>query len=176
MEILTPDVVMSGTYFNTLKGCFVYEWVRDGHWLYIGSTKAGISRPFSHQVIGVSEPVLDGDQIILTRFSEYRPAFEYENSLIKYRRPRYNTAGLLPLHGPRWEKAEPVQLMPKTCPRCMEVYIPKKPWQKYCGGRRSCKLDLKKSRESALETKTKAAIPEAQNTQIATDATANDAA
>jgi hypothetical protein len=72
----------------------VYGWFRKDKCLYIGSTTSGLKRIFSHNVIGVVEPIQPEDEIKFKIYSLNDEICEIESELILQLRPIYNPTSI----------------------------------------------------------------------------------
>jgi excinuclease UvrABC nuclease subunit len=74
----------------TLISPAVYAWFRDGEYIYIGYSERGLGRIASHNIIGKTEPLLDGDEIHFYPCKTGTDAIANEYRLIRQYRPRLN--------------------------------------------------------------------------------------
>lgn len=77
------------SYIENIKP-MVYLWMRDDEYLYIGSTKYGMSRIYNHNVINRKEKIQDRDIIHLIEIDTIEEAKILEQKLISEHKPRYN--------------------------------------------------------------------------------------
>jgi hypothetical protein len=83
-EIMTYD-----DFFGLSKAYCVYGWFRQTKCLYIGQSKRGIHRIFTHSIINVVEPLLPGDEIrIIWTIPDH--VNHLESFLIDREGPKYN--------------------------------------------------------------------------------------
>lgn len=73
----------------------VYAWRRDGEWLYVGTTGAGVARFLGqHHVIGVRDPLQARDEIVVWFSRTASDRNKLEASLIAEHQPKYNHGSL----------------------------------------------------------------------------------
>lgn len=74
---------------NFLGPC-VYLWVRDEIYLYIGQSTSLICRLGSHNIIGIKEPVLKNDKILVYHCDTNIEMGQLESKLLRLYKPKYN--------------------------------------------------------------------------------------
>ena len=119
----TPTVQFDAKYCS---GTYVYAWVRDKTWLYVGMTTTGMGRAFRHNIIGRAEDCQINDRIWIWEFSAYGDAAAFERELTLEKLPIYSAA------------AEQVRrngdktCREISCPACKKQFKQKRYWQVYC--------------------------------------------
>jgi predicted GIY-YIG superfamily endonuclease len=74
---------------------YVYAWIRNKDWLYVGLSKNVHQRIFDHNVIGIEEPFQITDKILLFNCSSKDEMCLLEKQLIRENKPKYNKYGYI---------------------------------------------------------------------------------
>jgi excinuclease UvrABC nuclease subunit len=90
---MKPQLTIPAMLLKTLDGFYVYAWVRENEYLYIGQTERLLARLGNHNVIGVTEAIQDGDTLEMYKCRSASEARSLEHDLIAQRHPRYNIEG-----------------------------------------------------------------------------------
>lgn len=117
MSIPAPCLRLTGAQFSALSKDGAYAWKRGEEFLYIGSSTRPLKRIGGHNVIGVAEPVLDTDEILVWPTDDM---LAFEAALAGEVRPKYSA---------RLLRGKPTRI---ACLTCRKKFMQKRWWQKYC--------------------------------------------
>jgi hypothetical protein len=90
-------ISITGRFLLDHTGHFVYIWERGGFPLYIGKSSGVLGRLGRHDVIGVLEPILATDNVLLYQCETAESATKLETRLIYELRPKYNKNVITPI-------------------------------------------------------------------------------
>lgn len=123
---MQPSKIIKRSDLKIFFQTFVYAWWKKGVCLYVGATNTGYRRLISHNVIGVSLPFEEDDEIHLY-YCPYDEVYHLEAKLISEFRPKFTARSPFTTEAGKLETRE--------CPRCHNNFTQKRLWQVYCSTR-----------------------------------------
>lgn len=88
------DFILTPTDFSRANQPWcVYAWKRGSEVLYVGSSSNLYARLANHTILGVKEPLLPDDKILVFTCENKGRMLDAERALITHYSPKYNTVG-----------------------------------------------------------------------------------